>query len=168
MNDKRLPIYDSIKAASGATKIPLTVLKAAKRAGCPAFRSNRFVLLDFIAWYFNGGADNAREEIDEQYERARKIRAEADAQERENKVADDRLLEPEIVQERINRAFGIIRQYLQAAEAELPGAVNPSDPQLARVEVARWAQKFWPLIRAKQIEDNDDKKPTKRGRKSKK
>lgn len=144
-------VFDSMKAAAGYTRIPLRILKAAKRDGCPAFRSNRFFLIPFLEWYFLQKRDGA-EVIDLETEKARETKARADLLEIERSQALGVLLDPAIVQDRINRAFNIIRQYLQAAEAELPAMVNPQDPNIARIELARWLQKFWPLMRDKQNE----------------
>jgi hypothetical protein len=47
-----LPIYDSIAACTGASGIPQSVLKDAKKAGCEAFHSNRVGLKGVLTWLF--------------------------------------------------------------------------------------------------------------------
>jgi len=54
-----LPIYESIQQCSGATGIPPSVLKVAKRAGCPAFISgSRIDLAVLLKWYFAQSSDS--------------------------------------------------------------------------------------------------------------
>jgi len=49
--------YESLAACSGATGIPLAVLKRAKRAGCPAFVAHRVDLVPLLTWLFASGND---------------------------------------------------------------------------------------------------------------
>jgi len=56
----RLPVYSSMAECSGATGIPLTLLKQAKRTGCEAFQWNRVDLAKFLSWVF--GHDNESED----------------------------------------------------------------------------------------------------------
>lgn len=51
-------VYDTMAACSSALKIPLSLLKSAKRAGCPAFDgSGRVRVLPLLEWIFSRGDD---------------------------------------------------------------------------------------------------------------
>ena len=53
-----LPIFEAMEHCSGSTGIPLSVLKVAKRAGCPAFISgSRIDLAVLLKWYFAQSSD---------------------------------------------------------------------------------------------------------------
>ena len=84
---------------------------------------------------------------DNKLARTRKINLESDLLEIEKAVAENRLLEPEVVKERIARRLGVIAEYMRAAEVELPPVTNPSDLEFARKGVVEWTAKFWPLVR---------------------
>ena len=47
-----LPIYDSMQQMSGATGIPLDVLKYAKKNGCRFVEHSRAHLSEFLRWFF--------------------------------------------------------------------------------------------------------------------
>lgn len=49
----RIPIYETMRACSGATGIPLAALQLAKARGCSAFRGTRVHLDDFLRWWFD-------------------------------------------------------------------------------------------------------------------
>jgi hypothetical protein len=78
-----LPIYDSMKACSAATGIPLSVLENAKARGCPAFRSNRVDLALLLPLLFEKGdpTQNAKwADMREEYQAKReKIRHDKEA-----------------------------------------------------------------------------------------
>jgi hypothetical protein len=46
-------VYDSIASCAGATGIPITTMKHAKRQGCPAFRGSRVHLAPLLRWVNN-------------------------------------------------------------------------------------------------------------------
>ena len=48
----RFPVCDSMAQAAESTGIPLSILKTAKRNGCPAFQYGRVDLGDFLRWFF--------------------------------------------------------------------------------------------------------------------
>jgi hypothetical protein len=54
MKTTTLPVYDSLAACAGATKIPAPTLRKWKRAGCPAFKGSRVSLAGLLQWLFNG------------------------------------------------------------------------------------------------------------------
>jgi len=77
-----LPVYSAQTIASVHTGIPITVFRAAKAAGCPAFVSNKVALRPFLQWSFAGGDER---EVDH-----RKRKEKADADLAEIKVAEAR------------------------------------------------------------------------------
>jgi hypothetical protein len=50
----KLPQYATLQECSGATGIPLPILKAAKKAGCFAGKHGRVDLAAFLRWAFSG------------------------------------------------------------------------------------------------------------------
>lgn len=55
----KLPVYSSMQECAGATPIPLSLLKQAKRSGCAAFKWNRVDLAEFLKWLFSEQGQNA-------------------------------------------------------------------------------------------------------------
>lgn len=55
----RIFVFDSIEACSGATAIPIRVIKFAKKSGAPAFEGSRIILGPLLRWLW------ARSESDE-------------------------------------------------------------------------------------------------------
>ena len=58
-NPSPLPVFDSMAQCSGATGIPLSVIRNAKRSGCPGFAWHRVELAALLRWMFreDGTAD---------------------------------------------------------------------------------------------------------------
>lgn len=50
--NRALPVYDSLAECAAAAKIPIEILKAAKRDGCPFVLNGRPHLAEFIQWFF--------------------------------------------------------------------------------------------------------------------
>lgn len=69
-------------ACCASTGFPLTILKDAKRAGCPAFRWNRVYLVALLKW-MNARAAAGGENVnwDERMKRAAALKAELDLEE---------------------------------------------------------------------------------------
>ena len=68
-HSKGLPIYESIRQASGSTGVPVAIWRDAKRRGCPAFKSgNRIDLGLFLLWHFTNSGDKPA--LDLNHERA--------------------------------------------------------------------------------------------------
>jgi hypothetical protein len=81
------PQFASIGQAAGATGIPESVLKKAKRAGCPGFPSSGRVLLgEFVKWSL-GQDGSAGESESEKLQRAKRIKAEQHAEQEIIKTA---------------------------------------------------------------------------------
>jgi hypothetical protein len=85
-----LPIYDSLNACSGATGIPLSVLKQAKKGGCDAFKSTRVDLGKLLRWLFGKDQDGEGSvNWGERYKRVQTLRGEL-ALDREKKELANR------------------------------------------------------------------------------
>jgi len=135
-----LPTYESMAQCSGATDIPLAVLKRAKDSGCPAFLSgNRLNLRAFLGWWFTQqGIDDQVDLVEEQAKLARQKRIKM---EREEEIAAGLLfpmaeLEPWLAEHYIAPMSAI----LSAAPASLDTRCNPADPILARRTLKQWIE----------------------------
>jgi hypothetical protein len=85
-----LPIYDSLNACSGATGIPLSILKQAKKSGCDAFKSTRVDLGKLLRWLFGKDQDGEGSvNWGERYKRVQALRGEL-ALDREKKESVSR------------------------------------------------------------------------------
>jgi hypothetical protein len=98
-----LPIYESLVQMSGATGIPLAVLKRAKRQGAQFTFHGRYHLRQFLDWCFSQ-RENA-DAIDVPMEQARIIREQRRKLERENRVADGQLANIEECKEAFANEF---------------------------------------------------------------
>jgi hypothetical protein len=136
--------YDSIANATAQTGIPAAILRAAKRGGCPAFRSNRFYILDFLGWFWSDdhvGLGTLEEE------KIRLTRAEANVRELEERKLRGELVELGGAEHLYTEAILPVRQRIIALPTEACARCNPSDPQLAREALAAWVDDALPLIR---------------------
>jgi len=70
------------------TGVPIEVLRAAKSAGCPAFRACRVYFAEFLVWYFQNSGEVGK---GLNFERERLTREQADELARENALAEGRL-----------------------------------------------------------------------------
>lgn len=84
---------------------------------------------------------------DERAEKVRNLKLDADLKQAELATLEGRLLEPGIVQERIDAALGLVRQAVLQAEAELPPRCNPQDHAMARRAVSQWVDRFFSWVR---------------------
>jgi hypothetical protein len=58
------PVYDSMEQCAGATGIPISHLKFAKRQGCLFIRHGRVHIAEFISWFFSQTPENVEDAID--------------------------------------------------------------------------------------------------------
>ena len=80
-------VFDSINQCSSVCGIPVPALRAAKKAGCPAFRHSRVDLIEFLKWRFGLPEDAVEDwgaKLSEYKARREKLRLEED----ENRVVD--------------------------------------------------------------------------------
>ena len=80
-------------------------------------------------------------------QRTRETKLRADLLELELAQQEGRLLEPEIVTERINKAFGSVRQAILSGRAEVPPRSNPQDHVTAMTAWSQWEERFFPFVR---------------------
>ena len=86
-------------------------------------------------------------------QRTRETKLRADLLELELAQQEGRLLEPEIVTERINKAFGSVRQAILSGRAEVPPRANPQDHVTAMTAWLQWEERFFPYVRESQAAD---------------
>lgn len=99
-----LPVYSAQTIASVHTGIPITVFRAAKAAGCPAFVSNKVALAPFLKWHFAQGGDGVGNH------RERKEKADADLAEIKVAEARGNLVEVANVEKWAEAVFTSLRQ----------------------------------------------------------
>ena len=63
-------VYPSFEACAAGTGIPVTLLKRAKRQGCPALRGNQVEMEPFLRWWYATGKEQA---ADYEHERAEQM-----------------------------------------------------------------------------------------------
>lgn len=80
-------------------------------------------------------------------QKERKVRAEADLLELEIKEKEGQLFSAELVQQRIDKALGLVRQAILSGRAEIPNRANPLDPKMAKTAWDQWEHRFFPGIR---------------------
>ena len=80
-------------------------------------------------------------------QRTRETKLRADLLELEKAKLEGELLEPEIVTERINKAFGLVRQAILSGRAEVPPRANPQDHVTAMTAWSQWEERFFPFVR---------------------
>lgn len=107
-------VFDTMRAAAGALKLPMRVLKTAKAQGCPAFRGTRVYGDELLAWLdANPVAQSADPKDEKLLEEIRKLRLANDAK-------AGRLVERAWVVERIHRLGGEVNAVRAKSEAEHP------------------------------------------------
>ena len=124
--------FDSLAAAAGALKLPLSLLKSAKLAGCPAFRSNRVYETELLHWLSANplAAETGNRRDKKLDEEIRKLRM-------ANDTKAGTLIQRAFVVQRIQRAAGEINAYRLRSETEHPKlfAATNGDIALCRTRV---------------------------------
>ena len=125
-NDKELPEYASMQACSGATGIPLDVLKASKKGGCPAFHgSGRVDLGKLLPWLFRDDSDG-EETVSDWGKELKKWQAKRAKLEHDRETGD--LVEKTVVIEQVRELNAKARAVLQRLlEVELPARCAGQD-----------------------------------------
>lgn len=104
-----LPVYSAQTIASVHTGIPITVFRAAKAAGCPAFVSNKVSLRPFLEWYFKEQREHGGNH------RERKEKADADLAEIKVEQARGNLVAIAAVEKWAETVFVSLRQGILAS-----------------------------------------------------
>ena len=84
---------------------------------------------------------------DERAEKIRNLKLDGDLKAAELATLEGRLMEPEVVTERINKALGLIRQAVLSGRAEVPPRANPQDHVTAMTAWSQWEERFFPFVR---------------------
>ena len=128
-----LPVFDSISACSGATGIPASAIKKAKRAGCRAFVSSRVHLGELLKFLFAtddlANGTNWRERL---------VAAEARLRELDLEEREASLVPMATARKVLADVLGPMKSELLSAPATLAGRCNPGDPELARMALKPW------------------------------
>lgn len=133
------PIYDSLSQAAGVG-IPLAVLKTAKAAGCPAFRSNRVYTLELTIWLANQlqtGGDETKELLDLKTEQALETRERRKKLEMQNNETSKQLVPRTLCQEIVGAHGSQIRQCIMDQAQRIASQCNPEHPEVAAAALAR-------------------------------
>jgi hypothetical protein len=142
----RLPVYKTILGCSAETGIPVEVLKAAKREGCPAFTKGYSVDLElFLRWYFDPsrkhGEDPVAVRIDYQRERALRERAQRKLLEQQYEFRQHEYIKFAEVEkwlgERIVRPLAAFFLNMPTAWSRI---VNPTDPATGKAGLEQLAR----------------------------
>lgn len=131
-----LPVFDSIAACSGATGIPVGVIRKAKRAGCRTFNSSRVDLAELLRFIFTGDDPTAGTNW-----RERLTAAEAQLKELELQERTEALVPMATARKVLADVLGPLKSELLSAPATLAGRCNPGDPEMARPVLDEWVRK---------------------------
>ena len=129
-----VPTFDSLGSCASVTGIQLSVLKRAKRAGCPAFVNSRVELGPLLAWLFKRGHD-----VTEDWS-GRLLAAQARLEELKLEELEKSLVPMATARKVINDVLGPLKIEMMSASATLSSRCNPGDPELARIAIADWAR----------------------------
>lgn len=130
-----LPVFDSISACSGATGIPASVIKKAKRAGCRAFNSSRVDLAELLRFLFASDDPTAGTNWRERLTAAEARLRELDLEEREAS-----LVPMATARKVLADVLAPMKSELLSAPATLAGRCNPGDPEMARPVLESWVR----------------------------
>ena len=136
------PVYDSMDQCAGATGIPISALKLAKRQGCLFIRHGRVNVAEFIRWFFGAErAGNAEDAIDwtKRDKRAAALLKEVELEEEQNRVIDWSMVNSFITRLVSVEFFGELERLAGEFPASLKGKTE--------VEIAEETQKQIALIR---------------------
>jgi hypothetical protein len=90
MRKKANTEFDSYSQCASATGIPVSILRHAKKNGCPAFRFSKIYLFEFLQWHFT--RKQPVDVIDVQEEQAKIIRLQRRKLEHDEMIAAETLV----------------------------------------------------------------------------
>lgn len=97
------PIYDTLGQCASMAKVPVAILKEAKKLGCPAFKHGRVYFEEFLPWMFATLMDDKATDWGAELKRAQAMR------ERIKLAEDDgRVVDRTTVSDGIAKAVGIL------------------------------------------------------------
>ncbi len=82
------PIYDTLGQCGAMAGVPLSILKEAKRLGCPAFRHGRIHFGEFIPWLFTTMMTDSSVNWSEESKKLDVLLKRVDLAEKEDRVID--------------------------------------------------------------------------------
>lgn len=82
------PIYDTLGQCGSMAGVPLSILKEAKRLGCPAFRHGRIHFGEFIPWLFTTMMTDSSVNWSEESKKLDVLLKRVDLAEKEERVID--------------------------------------------------------------------------------
>lgn len=82
------PIYDTLGQCCSTAGVPLSILKEAKRLGCPAFRHGRIHFGEFIPWLFTTMMTDSSVNWSEESKKLDVLLKRVDLAEKEERVID--------------------------------------------------------------------------------
>lgn len=82
------PIYDTLGQCGAMAGVPLSILKEAKRLGCPAFRHGRIHFGEFIPWLFTTMMTDSSVNWSEESKKLDVLLKRVDLAEKEERVID--------------------------------------------------------------------------------
>jgi hypothetical protein len=147
---KGFPTYPTIGACSGATGVPVSVLRRDKRAGCPAFAgSSRVDSGLWLRWHFSQ-SEEASILLDPSQEKAKLDESKRLAQEMENAVTVGQLQKRETIEREVWE-LGLLplRQAIEAMPGSLASQCNPDNPKLAQTVLEGWKEQTKKQIKAR-------------------
>lgn len=131
------PIYDTLGQCAAMARVPLSILKEAKKLGCPAFRHGRVYFDEFLPWVFATLLDDKATNWGEELKRAQAMRERIKLAEDEGRVVDSNT-----INEGISKSVGVIfRELDRVFISELPSRGKGMDElglrKLATTEIEK-------------------------------
>lgn len=125
---KPLPVFDSMEQCFAVLGIPLKVQRAAKKAGCVAFKSNRVYPKPLIEWIFANEDSDSVTDWNQALAQEKTFRERIKRQKDEEAIADR-----PTVQRRAGKIMAMIFDTLERSFCyELPGSVvGKNEPAIA-------------------------------------
>lgn len=123
-----LPIYDSMDQCTAATGIPLAVIKAAKKAGSDAFKSNRVYLDRLLVWIFSNEQADSVTDWNQALAQEKTLR-----ERRKRLMEDEQTADRPTIQRGAGKIMAIIFDTLERSFCyELPGSqVGKTEAEMA-------------------------------------
>lgn len=148
-----LPVFPSMGAMAGALGIPLDVLKAASKEGCPFVTNTRADSGKFISWYFSRDLS----EDDKENWTTRDKRAAALLKESKLDEADRRLIEFSLCEQYLDQIvnnifFGELERLAQEFPSRFKGKAEVQIRTEVQLEIERIKKTLTKRLEAWQIE----------------
>jgi len=154
--ERQFPTLDSMQNAAGALGVPLSIIKAAKRDGCDAFRLGSRVDAKILGPYlFKKILTDAKsvmlDPVQEkaQLDREKRIKLEDEKRIRQGAMHDRAAIEKAIWFD----CLSPLRQMLLSMPNQIAPLANPDDPATAQKVLSQWTDNTLAKIQAGQPAD---------------